>query len=533
MYIPNDASTTQPEIMAEDDNIFNLPETSLAPSRQDNWHVPMVAPTTIACIHAAEGAAVTKAGELLDSKAKNWSGWLQSMALLFKLFGVQEYVQGKITCLDLKDDPESAENWTYNDTFTQLLITSNISVKERVHTNGCTSAHRMWLSLQSMHKSKSHLVLTMHLCMLMNTVAAEDDNITEHLTKLKHCWDQLSLFGDKNYCVSEFLFKRIIASSLPESWDQFTDQFIASQLDFVDTDPRKHIDTQQFIGIIKQEHKRRQSRKPAASKLPEQAMYIHRRDNAKLPLASRISGNAHNQRRSPPSKKYCNTCQRTNHWTSQCRFAGKPKCEECGRFGHTSDKCWNTAGNKHPFERSNKGDSYSNKRSHRDAHNTDAPVQANDAEIEEHIVFNAEHDKSDVEGETAAIVADELDTVEEPMALIADNDKSDIIDDTYDGEYYNFDHVPSSDEMDMRLIYYDWLADTAATSHITHQRDAFITYETIPEVPISGVGGLRTYTIGRGRVNLRSECDGKTYILELYDVLHVPGNRNNLLSLGR
>ena len=88
MYIPNNALTTQPEIMAEDDNIFNLPETSLAPSRQDNWHVPMVAPTTIACIHAAEGAAVTKAGELLDSKAKNWSGWLQSMALLFKLFGV-------------------------------------------------------------------------------------------------------------------------------------------------------------------------------------------------------------------------------------------------------------------------------------------------------------------------------------------------------------------------------------------------------------------------------------------------------------
>jgi len=308
MYIPNDTLTTQPEIMAEDDNIFNLPETSLAPSHQDNWHVPMVAPTTIACIHAAEGAAVTKAGELLDSKAKNWSGWLQSMALLFKLFGIQEYVQGKITCPDPKDDPESAENWTYNDTFTQLLITSNISVKERVHTNGCTSAHRMWLSLQSMHESKSHLVLTTHLRTLMNTVAAEDDNITEHLTKLKHCWDQLSLFRDKNYHMSEFLFKRIIASSLPESWDQFTDQFIAGQLDFVDTDPRKHIDTQQFIGIIKQEHKRRQSCKPAASKLPEQAMYIHGHNNAKLPLASWISSNAHNQRHSLPLKKYCNTC---------------------------------------------------------------------------------------------------------------------------------------------------------------------------------------------------------------------------------
>ena len=153
--------------------------------------------------------------------------------------------------------------------------------------------------------------------------------------------------------------------------------------------------------------------------------------------------------------------------------------------------------------------------------------------MEEHIVFNAEHNESDVKGETAAIVANKSDMVEEPMALIADNDKSDIIDDTYDGEYYNFDHVPSSDEMDMCLIYYDWLADTAATSHITHRCDMFITYETILEVPISGVGGLRMCAIRRGRVNLRSKCDGKTYILELYDVLHVPGNRNNLLSLGR
>ena len=34
-------------------------------------------------------------------------------------------------------------------------------------------------------------------------------------------------------------------------------------------------------------------------------------------------------------------------------------------------------------------------------------------------------------------------------------------------------------------------------------------------------------------MNLQSECDGKTYILELHDVLHVPDNRNNLLSLRR
>ena len=119
--------------------------------------------------------------------------------------------------------------------------------------------------------------------------------------------------------------------------------------------------------------------------------------------------------------------------------------------------------------------------------------QANDAEVHEHIAFSAEMDDGE---ETTAIVADESDTVEEPMALIADNDKLDIVDDKYDGKYHNFDDVLNSDEMDIHLIYYGWLADSAATTHITHQRDAFITYELIPEVPISSVGGLKMCAIG-------------------------------------
>ena len=191
MIVPTNTLTAQPDLMADDKNIFNLPSTPPTMSRQHNWHVPMAALTTIAiaCIHAAEGTAVTKAGEVLDSKAKNWTGWAQAMALLFKLFSVQKYVLGEVPYPDLKDNQESAANWVYNDMFAQLLIMSNISVREHVHTNRCTSSHRMWLSLQSMHESKLHLILTMYLRTLMNTVAAEDDNITDHLTKLKKSWD--------------------------------------------------------------------------------------------------------------------------------------------------------------------------------------------------------------------------------------------------------------------------------------------------------------------------------------------------------
>ena len=131
----------------------------------------------------------------------------------------------------------------------------------------------------------------------------------------------------------------------------------------------------------------------------------------------------------------------------------------------------------------------------------------------------------------AAITTDESDVVEEPMALIADND-AEMYNDN-DGKYYNFDHVPSSTEMDICLIYYDWLADLGATTHITHQRKAFTTYQKIPKVPVAGVGRIKAHMVGKGTIRLISECKGHIYVLELQDILYVPNNRNNLLSLGK
>jgi len=145
----------------------------------------------------------------------------------------------------------------------------------------------------------------------------------------------------------------------------------------------------------------------------------------------------------------------------------------------------------------------------------------------------AQNAETAAESSAAAIHAEDED---DAIALVADVDDNlsdvtlapiDTLDD--DLEYYNFDENQSED----RLIYYEWLADTAATSHITNRRDAFITYESIPAITIGRVGGMKTRAIGRGDINLRSKCDGQPYLLKLRNVLHVPENKNNLFSLGR
>jgi hypothetical protein len=44
---------------------------------------------------------------------------------------------------------------------------------------------------------------------------------------------------------------------------------------------------------------------------------------------------------------------------------------------------------------------------------------------------------------------------------------------------------------------------------------------------------MKTKAKGQGTVELRSSYKGRKYILELKNVLYIPTNRNNLISLGR
>jgi hypothetical protein len=105
-----------------------------------------------------------------------------------------------------------------------------------------------------------------------------------------------------------------------------------------------------------------------------------------------------------------------------------------------------------------------------------------------------------------------------------------------DEEHYNFDmyNACNMEGNDECLILYDWLVDSATTSHITHQHEAFTSYTPWgTHCSITGVGGKKALIAGRGTVELSSTCNGQQYTLLLLNVLHVPRTRNNLVSLGR
>jgi len=217
-------------------------------------------------------------------------------------------------------------------------------------------------------------------------------------------------------------------------------------------------------------------------------------------LASRMSDPLSKAKSKKSGKCHCKHCSKNSYYTDQCHNIGKNKCWLCDGYGHNADECKkdNDQSQNGKCKYKNSGSS-SNKRSRNDTQSADDTTQ-----------------QSVLHGQL--------------VALNADNGASAKVYNDYNS-YNSYKNVSSDSKYNDGQAY-NWLADTGTTSHITHQHNAFATYESIPKVPISGVGRVKTFVIGRGTVFLLSRCDGYMNMLQLNNVLHIPSNRNSLLSLG-
>ena len=149
----------------------------------------------------------------------------------------------------------------------------------------------------------------------------EGTNIPEHLAKLKKSWDKLTLFSDHNKLIGNTFFKRIITQSLPRSWNAFTNPFVQGHVDKADKDPKKCIDSQKLIGMIRQEYDLIESQKKQDTKAQKQS------DKNNLSLANHMldsSGKrkqgASNGSSSLHKKLHCNHCRHDNHKKKDCRY---------------------------------------------------------------------------------------------------------------------------------------------------------------------------------------------------------------------
>ena len=182
------------------------------------------------------------------------------------------------------------------------------------------------------------------------------------------------------------------------------------------------------------------------------------------------------------------------------------RCNKCKMFGHVDKDCWGTDKPKRRRNERNDGRYLTNKRArieqtNEDEEQTNSGIVEIDDDPDEQITFSIQEGK---------IWFDESEV----------------------GQYSGFKEYKESNENDERVLYYDWLADSATTSHICNDREAFTNYHHDGEGTVIGVGSVKAAIQGRGTVRLYSECEGVSYTLTMENVLHIPANKNNLISLG-
>jgi len=289
--------------------------------QQQVYPAPVVSQAVMAVpsIVKGGGSGITKIKETLDNKKNNWLTWSESMMTLFDINDVVEFVVSAVPFPDSVYDPIGAKNWCFNNSFAKICIDNNTAPTEKVYTQSCPTAHKMWTNLRSIYKSEDYMVYMDQLKSLLEIQAVEGTNIPKHLARLKRQWDKLALFSKHNKLMGDAFFKCIIAQSLPRSWNAFTNPYVQGHVDKTDKDPNKRVNSQQLIGLIKQEYKMIKSQKKRDAKAQKQS----EKNNSSL--ANRLSESSNNKKASTSNgfsnlcaKKHCKHCGQDNHYKLEC-----------------------------------------------------------------------------------------------------------------------------------------------------------------------------------------------------------------------
>jgi len=225
----------------------------------------------------------------------------------------------------------------------------------------------------------------------------------------------------------------------------------------------------------------------------------------------------------------------------------------CHKPGHQEDECWNKHKDKRPDNISNKNKNINpNKHSHHEeAHKgQDADEEGEEIVLQSEVVTNphcsiymadilANHTSS--ANITSPINVTSWDddlinvvnmTQNEEILLREEEEEAISLGENADKDLHNYvnNTVVSTSNQDRSL--YDWIANSASTLHICNKHEVFTEYSSIKnEIPIYGVGNITTTGIERGKIVIQAIHNGKTHKIILNDVLHVPNNCHNILSL--
>ncbi|KIK90951.1 hypothetical protein PAXRUDRAFT_150724 [Paxillus rubicundulus Ve08.2h10] len=211
---------------------------------------------------------------------------------------------------------------------------------------GLEMLSEMWTTLSSIHEQQGQQTITStkHGFYMQ---AMESADILKHIIQMKHTHNKLHQMG---CLVPNNELQSILVTLLPESWDHFSASYFSIQSSAKSTGTCK-VTTQELCNIIGYEYHCCQRESRSDNINDEHIGKKWKVDKAHDP---------------------CKICDKLNHittyhFTTNCCFKGKPKCNNCRWFRHITANCRRKGGEKEEPEKtkstpkSNKGKEHANK----------------------------------------------------------------------------------------------------------------------------------------------------------------------------
>ncbi len=265
--------------------------------------------------------------------------------------------------------------------------------------------------------------------------------------------------------ILDMFFKIIILSSLPPSWDTFTQAYVAETRHHTTCDPFKNMNLQEFIGVIKAEAECQGLRHGNVTNTAYSTKAKNNKGKGQLLLKCitskfkdmKANNNGKEDTNKKPKKLYCKHCKTCRHLVNNCNKWDETPYAHCDHFNHKAKDCWHKDKLKQ-----DKGKAKS------------SPCKC---------ARNKETNAVDSDSQHLAVVI-EMTGDAAPSRIMFNSSEQ--------GQNFNFENydVTNYDGIDEHTLYYNWLADSATTLHVVNQRDVFKMFNPVNNTPITSVGGL-------------------------------------------
>ena len=410
---------------------------------------------------------------------KNWMIWKTNVLRALRSSGLIDFPLGKAPTPNPNDEPDEYEAWETLDQAALQFIHSSIKserlmqIPGGVEINGSNTpilitSSEFWDNVCDKHETYNSQAISNLIRTLIKKQATESTNIVKHLDELEVLQTTLA---NHDLTLEDQVFNAIVIGTLPTSWDAYTSTIHGSLHDRSSRRlhwSKKGFSTVELISNLASEYERRIA--SAASN-----------NDQTYQVTTSMNCNRFSRKRQRDDSDACRICHFDNHSTEECRWKknGQGYCALCQKGGHWTNNC---SGQENDSKGKGKGSNHKRKKHKGGGGNSANATQSTSTDTQN----------------TSCNVSN---------------------------------HVVTTQAANTSTGCYDWLADSATTSHIACDAQQFSVYRTIDET-ITGVGNTHVSAIGRGTVKMITHIDGNKHEIILNDVLHIPTATDALFSVG-